>query len=258
MATKQNLWSREELILALNLYLQLEFGKFHSGNPDIIHLASIIGRTPSSVSMRLSNFATVDPYHQKRGVGGLPGGRKQVEPIWNEFINNRDSLLFESEKILAEKEHISIEKKFETLLKGTENLKGETRIREVKTRVNQDAFRRIVLAAYNYKCCITGINQRELLVAGHIMMWSKDEKNRLNFSNGLAMNKLHDSAFEAGLITITPEYKVKISSVLKKQSKLPSIQNFFIRYDNEYILKPSRFLPDVEFLRNHNKDRFIK
>ena len=104
---ERKLWTRDELILALNLYLKLPFGKLHSGTPEIIHLANLLGRTPGSIAMRLNNFASVDPYHQQRGIGGLPGGRKQVEPIWNEFINNKEALLFESERILAEKEHTS-------------------------------------------------------------------------------------------------------------------------------------------------------
>ena len=87
-------WTREELILALNLYLKLPFGKMHSRTPEVIHLANLIGRTPSSIAMRLVNFASVDPYHQNRGIGGLPGGKKQVEPIWQEFIDSKDDLLF--------------------------------------------------------------------------------------------------------------------------------------------------------------------
>ena len=71
MAEKNKLWTREELIVSFNLYLKLPFGKLHSGTPEIIHLAKIIGRTPSSVAMRLSNFASVDPYHQQRGAGGF-------------------------------------------------------------------------------------------------------------------------------------------------------------------------------------------
>jgi putative restriction endonuclease len=33
-----NLWSKEELILAFNLYLKLPFGKMHSRTPEVIHL----------------------------------------------------------------------------------------------------------------------------------------------------------------------------------------------------------------------------
>jgi putative restriction endonuclease len=73
----RKLWTRDELILALNLYLKLPFGKLHSGTPQIIHLANILRRTPSSIAMRLNNFASVDPYHQQRGIGGLPGGKNK-------------------------------------------------------------------------------------------------------------------------------------------------------------------------------------
>jgi len=65
---KRRNWTREELILALNLYLKLPFGKMHSRTPEVIHLAKIIDRTPSSIAMRLVNFASVDPYHQNRGM----------------------------------------------------------------------------------------------------------------------------------------------------------------------------------------------
>lgn len=61
---QKNLWTREELILAFNLYLKIEFGKTLKGNPKVIALANILGRTPSSIGMRLGNFASVDPYHQ--------------------------------------------------------------------------------------------------------------------------------------------------------------------------------------------------
>ena len=162
MKELRKLWTRDELILALNLYLKLPFGKLHSGNPAIIHLAQIIGRTSGSVAMRLNNFASVDPYHKQRGIIGLAGGKKQVEPIWNEFINNKEELLFESERILAAKENVAIENKFAELLKGTEHLKGEYKLREVKTRVNQNIFRQIVIANYDNKCAITGIDIPDL------------------------------------------------------------------------------------------------
>ena len=114
---ERRLWTRDELILALNLYLKLPYGKMHARTPEIIYLANLINRTPDSIAMRLVNFAAVDPYHQQRGIVGLKGGLKQVEPIWNEFINNKDELLFESERILAGKEHTTVENKYAEALK---------------------------------------------------------------------------------------------------------------------------------------------
>ena len=197
MAT-QNRWTREELILALNLYLKLPFGRLNKTTPEIINLSKIIGRTADAVAMRLSNYATVDPYHLARGVKGLENGRKQVEPIWKEYENNREELIFQSEQILAQKENTSIENKYQDLLFDIKDLKGETAIRQVKTRVNQSVFRQMVLANYNTKCAITSIDIPELLLASHIMPWSKNEEHRLNPENGICLSALYDMAFDKG------------------------------------------------------------
>lgn len=248
---ERRLWTREELILALNLYLKLPFGKLHHGNPDIIHLAQIIDRTPNSIAMRLSNFASVDPYHKERGIKGLMGGIKQVEPIWNEFINNKEDLLFESEKVLANLEQKTIESKFADILSGTENLKGETKIREVKTRVNQDIFRQIVLANYNRQCAITGIDLPDLLVASHIIPWSKNEVERLNPENGICLSALYDRAYDKGLIGITEKFEIILSTELKTKEKKDFYPFSFGNLKGITLQLPQKYLPKKEFLQFH-------
>lgn len=52
-------WTREHLLIALNLYCKLPFGKFHRLNPIIIAVAQKMGRTPNSLAMKLSNFASL-------------------------------------------------------------------------------------------------------------------------------------------------------------------------------------------------------
>lgn len=56
MASGNKDWTRDEHILAFNLYCKLPFGKFHRNNPDVIALANLIHRTPSSVAMKLGNI----------------------------------------------------------------------------------------------------------------------------------------------------------------------------------------------------------
>lgn len=146
----RNLWTRDELILAFNLYLKLPFGKINSKTREVIQLGNLIGRTSSSIAFRLTNFASCDPYHQVRGVKGMEGGRKICQPIWDEFSNNKEALIFESERILAERENLSIESKFNSIIYDLNDLNGEDRVREVKTRVNQNFFRQLVLSNYNY------------------------------------------------------------------------------------------------------------
>jgi len=58
----KNLWSREELILAFNLYLKIPFGKISYRSPEVIYLAELIGRSPNAAAIRLANFASVDPF----------------------------------------------------------------------------------------------------------------------------------------------------------------------------------------------------
>lgn len=248
---ERRLWTRNELILALNLYLKLPFGKLHHGTAEIIHLAQILDRTPNSIAMRLSNFASVDPYHQGRGIKGLTGGIKQVEPIWNEFILNKDDLLFESERILADLEKQTLESKFAEILSGTENLKGETKIREVKTRVNQNAFRQIVLANYSGKCAITGIDIPELLIASHIIPWSQNEQERLNPENGICLSALYDRAFDNGLIGITEKFQIILSSELKSKETKDFYPSTFGKLNDLTIHLPQKYLPRKEFLQFH-------
>lgn len=248
--TRRN-WSREELILALNLYLKLPFGKMHSRTPEVIHLANIIERTPSSIAMRLVNFASVDPYHQNRGIGGLPGGKNQVLPIWEEFISNKDDLIFESEKILAERESDSIERKYSDELFGIENLVVESKIREIKVRINQNVFRQIVLANYSSKCAISGIDIPELLVASHIVPWSKNEKERLNPENGICLSSMYDKAFDKGLISLNFNYSIIVSEKLKLNMAKPYYQLFFSHLENRTINLPSKYHPNKNFIEFH-------
>jgi putative restriction endonuclease len=245
------LWTRDELILAFNLYLKLPFGKMHSRNPDIIHLANIVGRTSNSIALRLVNFASVDPYHQNRGVVGMKGGIKQVQPIWDEFIQNKEALIFESERILAEKENQTIETKFDDLLFDIGNLKGETKIREVKTRVNQNYFRQVVVANYSGKCAISGIDIPDLLVASHIIPWSKNIEERLNPENGICFSPLYDKAFDKGYISINEKFQILISSQLKKKEKEGYYSKYFSHLSATKLFLPKKYHPKKEFLQYH-------
>ncbi len=54
-------WSREETILAFDLYCRTPFSKIGKTNKNIIELAELIGRTPSSVGLKMANLAHFDP-----------------------------------------------------------------------------------------------------------------------------------------------------------------------------------------------------
>jgi putative restriction endonuclease len=134
---------------------------------------------------------------------------------------------------------------------------GKTREAIVRTRVNQGFFRAAVLAAYDSRCCITGITVSDLLLASHIVPWSKDIKNRTNPRNGLCLNAIHDRAFDRGLMTVTSDYRVMISPRIRSISE-PGIDSLIHRYDQVQINVPPRFAPDKTFLEYHHDVIFQK
>ena len=251
MKQPRNLWTKEELILAFNLYLKIPFGKMHSSNKDIIHLANLIGRTPNSIALRLVNFASVDPVLKARGIKGMDGGTKIVKPIWDEFFHNQEELVFLSEKILAEKENQTIETKFDDLLFDIKDLKGDTKIREVKTRINQNVFRHIVMANYSGKCAISGIDLPELLFASHIVPWAKNEQERLNPENGICLSALYDKAFDKGLIGVNEQYQILLSEKIKKRKNKDFYGQYFASLENKSLILPQKYLPRKEFIQYH-------
>ncbi len=250
-----NKWTREELILAFNLYCKIPFGTIHIHNPQITALAKILGRTPSAVSWKLANLASLDPTLKKRNIAGASHGSKMDAEVWNELNGDWDRLAFESEKLLAQKVGKEVEEISEVELFDLPRT-GKEREAFVKVRVNQSFFRKTVLAAYDFKCCITGLEIPELLNASHIIPWSKDKANQVNPRNGLCLNAIHDRAFDRGLLTITPDFIIKISKSVKKRNISDAVQDFLLKYDGSEINKPTRFLPDVKFLKYHNRNVF--
>lgn len=252
---RQN-WSREELIIAFNLYCKTPFAKISATNKTIIDHAKIIGRSPSALALKLVNFARLDPALQQRGISGMSHGSKAEVVIWYDFNNDWEKLAYESELILSKYTGQSIEN-LNGIQQVPTDIEGREREALIKTRVNQNFFRNTILASYDYHCCITGISMPELLIAGHIIPWSIDKENRMNPLNGVCMNALHDKAFDKGLITITPDYTIHISEKLEKHIDRLSSESFFLPYVNKKITLPHRFLPAKQFLEYHNNEIFL-
>jgi len=248
-------WTRDELIVAFNLYCKIPFGRIHLRNPLIVGLAKAIGRTPSAVSWKLANFARLDPALQKRNITGATHGARAEVEIWNEFCNDWDKLAFESERLLDQLTGRTPE--FVFVEEGQELPEGMSREALVRTRVNQGFFRAAVLAAYGARCCITGLSIPQLLTASHIVPWSVDIKNRTNPRNGLCLNALHDRAFDCGLLTVTPDLKVKLSPQIRKKRPDECTHGFLLPYENVPISLPRHFAPNVDFLRYHNERIFL-
>ncbi|QDV53206.1 HNH endonuclease [Gimesia fumaroli] len=247
-------WTRDDLILAMSLYCRLPFGKFHQRNSDVIQLAERIQRTPSSVAMKLSNLASLDPHHQERGVKGLSGASKSDRNIWQEFHSDWEGLAVES---------MRLESKFqlrpaEPSLEQSPQFTGETEsTRITKVRLAQQFFRSTVLASYDFRCCVTKIDLKELLIASHIVPWSEDPAKRADPHNGLCLNALHDKAFDRGLITLDEDYRLVYSRQLRESFTVEAMNRIFKPYENQQIQIPLRFRPDQKCLEKHRNKVFI-
>lgn len=235
-------WTRDDLVLAINLYCKTPFGRIHVRNPEIIELADKLERTPGSVSYKLANFASIDPSLNRKGA---PNVSKLDREVWKEFFENWEDMVIDSE---MKKKELYGESKVHDEAENASFGEGETKDAMIKIRIGQRNFREMILSAYDSTCCITGVNNPELLIASHIVPWAKDKKNRLNPMNGLCLNALHDRAFDRGLITLDKKYRVVVSSLAKHE--------LIMTYASHQITMPSRFHPSQDFLEFHRTNIF--
>jgi len=256
MPEKTN-WTRQQLLLAFKLYCLIPFGKLHSANPEIIKYGELIGRTPSALAMKLSNIASLDPAITSTGRKGLTGASSADKAMWEEMQSSWELFVTEIEKAeisFGITEDINAEVD-DYLPNETIDYTGSNKTIQSTTRVGQSFFRRSVLSAYNFRCCISGLAIPRLLVASHIIPWSIDEKNRLNPMNGLCLSVLHDKAFDLGIITISDNMTISVS-----HSITPNEDHFFdstiLAYDGKPVFLPEKFHPNMDFLSYHRQHVF--
>jgi putative restriction endonuclease len=244
-------WTREEEAKVLGLYCQLPFGQMDARNKSVLALAKALNRTPGSIAYKLVNFASLDPVQRARGIGGMSNTSALDREIWDQYIGHWDALAEISVPILQPIEPNIVE------FQDDEQAISETEIQRLqKARRGQQFFRNAVLAAYEFKCCITGIANADLLRASHIMPWAITPKERLNPRNGLCLNTLHDAAFDAGLITLSADLKLIISGRLKEGMPSPTYSRMFSSFENCRVNQPERFPPMQQALAYHREHVF--
>ena len=249
-------WTEDETILAFYLYCQIPFSKITKTNPRIIELANLLGRTPSSVGLKMANLAHFDPELKKRSLSGMGHASKSDEEVVLRFVDNWEGLSFRAAQIEALLRNNPEELFANDII--VDLPEGTTHEQIVMARVNQQFFREAVLSSYQQSCCITGLSVPSLLVASHIKPWKVSDplRERTNPRNGLCLNALHDRAFDKGLITVLPDFSIRISSALQKCDKNDSA-NWLRQCNGQKIHMPDRFFPDKEFLEYHNDVIFI-
>ena len=122
-------------------------------------------------------------------------------------------------------------------------------LRVVKQRLHQDSFRETLIAAYKGRCAVSGLRERRLLDAAHIISDKDEMLGQPVVTNGLLLSKIHHAAFDAHLIGIDPDYKVHVAERLLEQRDGPTLQALKQLHDNAlYLPKQDRHHPDRDRL----------
>ena len=87
----------------------------------------------------------------------------------------------------------------------------------VKQRLHQASFRETVISAYRGRCSLSGLPEKRLLDAAHIIPDANEQLGQPVVPNGLPLSKIHHAAFDAYLIGIDPDYRVHVSDRLLEQ-----------------------------------------
>jgi len=260
-------WTREHLLIALNVYGKLPFSKLDQRTPLISEIAAKMGRSKGSLAMKLSNFASLDPLLQKRGIKGLSGASNRDRELWAEFYANLEKLAPESESLLHDL--FTSDQSQEVDLLGRDAVRLEDKAprtmeqTETKATVNQrrgqQYFRQTLLNAYGVRCCVSGISVPQLLIASHIRPWRKFPQHRLDPTNGLCLSRLHDGAFDSGLMTLDEKLRVILSPKLKEHFPHKALEQNFAAFEGKPIELPVQLAePSIEGLSYHREVIFQK
>ena len=137
-----------------------------------------------------------------------------------------------------------------TIEKDTSELIGQEKEAVVKTRVNQDVFRKRLVMKYKH-CCLCSVNNEKLLIASHIKPWSEsDSHEKLDVNNGLLLCPNHDKLFDSGLISFADDGSVMISG------ELDSINRTFLNVNSNMKIVVDN--DNVEYIRYHRENVFTR
>ena len=116
-----------------------------------------------------------------------------------------------------------------------------------------------MLNNFGGRCGVTELAMRELLIASHILPWGTHVAERLNVRNGICLSRLHDAAFDRGLIAFDDKLRLQLSPRLKAELPQRSVAENFGAYAGETLRFPDAAAPpELAFLSQHRATIFKK
>lgn len=95
----------------------------------------------------------------------------------------------------------------------------------VTSRVGQGYYRQELIRKFNGECAVTKSDVEEILIASHIVPWSKSsDDERLDVDNGILLSPLYDALFDKHLISFTDEGEMLVSNNIEAQTNYLNIE----------------------------------
>lgn len=131
--------------------------------------------------------------------------------------------------------------------------------RMTRQRLHQPVFRTTVLRAYTNRCAVCSLAHAALLDAAHIVADTK-ERGEASVRNGLAMCKLHHSAYDRRYLGIRPDLVVEVRPDLLSEVDGPTLEHGLKRRHGQRLMvvpsvrreRPSPELLEETYLRLSN------
>lgn len=123
-----------------------------------------------------------------------------------------------------------------------------------RARLGQGSFRTLVIDAYARRCAITGESTLPALEAAHIQSYAAQGTHQV--SNGLLLRSDFHKLFDAGLVTVEPNYRIRVSARIR--DLYFNGKTYYRLHGQELAILPqdNRDHPNPEHLRWHNQNRF--
>lgn len=248
-------WTREDVIIAYALYCVIPFSKVNNSNQTIKDAAEVMGRSPASLKMRICNLAALDPDFLATGRAGLASVANLDREVYAEFSSDWQRLSSTAEELLG----LPIFDIAEPIYNGPDKRRRKT-YAEISDKQARRFFRKSVIAAYEGRCCISGMTIPQMLIASHIKPYavSDIQTERANPANGLLLNAFYDRAFDQGLMTVLPDLTILISDQVKEVYTDERTREWLYAIEGTKIKRPARFAPNRDLLAYHNEYVFLR
>jgi putative restriction endonuclease len=125
----------------------------------------------------------------------------------------------------------------------------------ISPRLGQGGFRILVTDAYNRRCAMTGERTLPVLESAHIKPYALSGPHNIN--NGLLLRSDLHKLFDQGLITVTKDYNIEVSSQIK--SRFENGRDYYALHGRELVSLPvdSTSRPSTDYIDWHNEKIYV-